>query len=600
LADSDYVELTLPTRLSPEQRQRMIQAHSRLLATLNGPASKSAKDAARKAMRELRKQITTLGGRIDVKMSNYQTDPTTGEITGIIGNPQPGPAAKPRAIESAKGHQVRVPLYIEKPASKQQVLEAFPESALKPGEARTAPAAPAAPPGTASREGLFVPSAQRVDEATGQPITTPVAPTAPPTTPVVQAPAAATAAPAVPAPVEDLNADPLLGALPPVSGPAPAQQPAAAAETPEMTMLRRLVAEPEPPPPDTGLTIGQKAAYGFLVGLKPEAAAGVGQIISGQRAEAAQKYVLSRQNREALINNLTRIVQLQGIEAERAALRQDKQAALTEQAQASANKINELHASTAYTLSGVFPVIDALARNPDPALQARATALVSQMAEVKGVQGVMQSAFDRAPLSVDQNQIDLWDQRVKMLHANTLDALSELAKKIEQTKLPDTITSQIASLHNSSAALRQAIAMVKEGVGGPLSGRVLHTTIGALFAPGAAQQVGALDSLIEQASAERARGVTGRLAEFETIVFPSVFLSSTLTLEQFLGRAQGMIGYSEAKAKMLAGAPGAQTEAERSLAEAAGWVVVGHTPEGYPRWQSPQGIQYDEVPEVAP
>ena len=64
------------------------------------------------------------------------------------------------------------------------------------------------------------------------------------------------------------------------------------------------------------------------------------------------------------------------------------------------------------------------------------------------------------------------------------------------------------------------------------------------------------------------------------------------------GRLKGIEAYARAKVKALQGQPGAQDDAERIIAEAAGWVVVGHSPEGYPIWQSPQGLQFTDVPEV--
>jgi hypothetical protein len=180
--------------------------------------------------------------------------------------------------------------------------------------------------------------------------------------------------------------------------------------------------------------------------------------------------------------------------------------------------------------------------------------------------------------------------------------MSEKIARLKEAKLPDSTVQQIASLNNSSAALKQAISMVKEGIGGPVEARFLQSTIGATIASvfgagGRVQQVGILAGLVQQASAERARGIAGRLAEFETEVFPAVFLDPSLPPDVFIGRANAMIAYSEAKARFLNGELGAQTEAERDLATAAGMVVVGHSPHGWPKWISPQGAIHTEAPE---
>jgi len=614
----DYIELTLPTRLSAEQRSRMIAAHSRLLGILNGPnvdvkgkSLKAAKEAARKAMRDLHKQIATLGGRIDARSSHYQMDPTTGEITGIIGNVPAGPPAKPKAIQTADKHQVRVPVGIEKaPAPKPAAAPTGIMAPLTREQALAGTAGPTMEQLVGAGQGVRVPTAIITDPALAAAQPTPSAAstelkpiampaTVPQVTPVVQAATAPAAAPSVPSAIEDLNADPLLGALPPATGPAPAQQPAAAAETPEMTLLRRLIAEPEPPPPDTGLTTGQKAAYGFLVGLKPEAARGVGEIISGQRAEAAQRYVLTRQNREALINNLTRLVQLQGVEAERAASREEKRADLVTQAEASANKINILHGSAAYTMGTAYSLVapnGPLADNPDPALQARATTLFQQIAEVKAAQNAVQAGFDRNPLSIDQNTVDLFDQRIKALKATADDAISELAKKVTQTRLPSMIQRDINEaeliVKSGTEALGKLDSML--GVIGPFDARVLKP-IYTLFSDRSAEEIGQFETLLAatQATITALAGRSQSTTEQE--VFGGFKLPLTLPQGVLRGRLIGSIKYAKAKIRQARGEAGAGAEAERiAIEDVAGGVPIGLSRDGFPIYQTPDGELWQE------
>lgn len=593
---SDYIELTLPTRLSAEQRSRMIAAHSRLLAILNSPDSaKAQKAGARRAMQALRKQISMLGGRVDTHSSAYQFDPTTSEITGIIGGTQPqAPVApaKVKSIQTQTGHQIRVPLFIEKPVSKQKVLEAFPQAALKPGETRPAAGtAPAMAPGvTDPTTGLRIQPAQRIEPAAAAiPQTSTVAPVA------TQA-----AKPTVPPLTEDLNADPTLAALAPP--PAASQPPAtvAPAESPEMTRLRALLAQPEPPPPDTGLTPGQKAAYGFLVGLKPEAAGGVAQIISGQRADAVQRDTLARQQRETTVNNLIRLVSLQQEqEARQAALGLKQQSLLTD-ARSAAGAVKNLDETIPSVIQTAIAHIDAITdkgRSTDPTAINRANDIVGKLQAVRAVQQSINDNLKTDPLSVDAGQIAFYKSRVDDLNASIEKSMSEEIKRVEDTKLPDSATLQIATLKSSAAGGRLALAMVREGIGGPVETWTLEHG-GALVAPERAQQVAVLQSLLHRVSAETARGSTGRLAEFETEVFPYIFLDAHTLRPILEGQLNEIIAWADAKSAMISGQPGAQTEAERHLALAAGWVVVAHTGEGYPVWQSPQGIRYTEAPEV--
>src|SRR5262249_30975554 len=147
-------------------------------------------------------------------------------------------------------------------------------------------------------------------------------------------------APTVPPDVEDLSADPTLAAVaPPPAATAPA--PPAAAETPEMTRLRALLAQPEPPLTDTGPTRGQQAAYGCMAGRRGAGAAE--PLISGQRAEAVQRQVMERQQRETTVNNLIRLVTLQQQEAARQTELKQKQVDLVIEAQKIAGSVNQLH-----------------------------------------------------------------------------------------------------------------------------------------------------------------------------------------------------------------------------------------------------------------
>lgn len=84
--DEPLAEVLLPDHLSEQSRTTFIRGAARLLNTLNSPTVKGAeKDRARREMIQFRGALARAGGRLNIITNRYQTDPSTGEITGKIG-----------------------------------------------------------------------------------------------------------------------------------------------------------------------------------------------------------------------------------------------------------------------------------------------------------------------------------------------------------------------------------------------------------------------------------------------------------------------------------------------------------------------------------
>lgn len=533
---NDTIQLSIPTSVPAERRSRIIRQHSQLLSILNNPnSSEAAKKAARQGMHSLREVVAKLGGRVDINMPSEQTDPTTGEITTRRVKESVGPTAHKLQFDIGKPPDVQSPRAIT--------------AAITP------------PPA-----GLATPT------SAPSPITIPPEPT--PLRPLGQAAQPATAAkPTVPGEIEDLFADPFLAGVPDVQAEAGAE--VGAAESPEMALLRKMINEPIPTAPTGELTTGQKIAYSFLAGLL-----GIDKVmplVQGQKAEVVQRFLMKRQERDALMKNLINFIDLQQQTQARADVQADKMQARADLLQSRAVAIQGLHEQSVAALKTAQTAIEALSVDPAAGSQVRAKDLADQGQRVLDQAQTLNSLFQSNPNALvgSDAPITALAQGVADYRKSIDNAIAEIESRAKAAALPDSIQRDITNIQALIPAMDSALRQIEEGIGGPVETRLVRGAQFVATLTGAAwlglspdersEKIGRLEgtlSAVEQLV--RTIGPGANISSVEREVFAGILLRVTDNPFNLTGKLQALRAWHDVKLKVLTG-QAQQTDADLIL-----------------------------------